>query len=31
MSLGSLDFDPRPLVEGDKELVVQKLKEIMEA
>ena len=31
MSLGSLDFDPRPLVEGDKELIVTKLKEIMEA
>lgn len=31
MSLGSLDFDPRPLVEGDKELIVAKLKEIMEA
>jgi sugar phosphate isomerase/epimerase len=29
--LGSLDFDPRPLVEGDKELIVAKLKEIMEA
>ena len=31
MSLGSLDFDPRPLVEGDKELIVAKLNEIMEA
>ena len=31
MSLGSLDFDPRPLVAGDKELIVAKLKEIMEA
>ena len=31
MSLGSLDVDPRPLVEGDKELIVAKLKEIMEA
>ena len=31
MSLGSLDFDPRPLVEGDKELIIAKLKEIMEA
>ena len=31
MSLGNLDFDPRPLVEGDKELIVAKLKEIMEA
>ena len=31
MSLGSLDFDPRPLAEGDKELIVAKLKEIMEA
>lgn len=31
MSLGKLDFDPRPLVEGDKELIVEKLKKIMEA
>lgn len=31
MSLGKLDFDPRPLVEGDKELIVEKLRKIMEA
>lgn len=31
LNLGKLDFDPRPLVEGDKELIVAKLKEIMEA
>lgn len=27
---GKIDFDPRPLVEGDKELIVEKLKKIME-
>lgn len=31
MSLGKLDLDPRPLVEGDKELIVEKLRKIMEA
>ncbi|MCI8374374.1 MAG: DUF4310 family protein [Lachnospiraceae bacterium] len=31
MSLGKLDLDPRPLVEGDKELIVEKLRAIMEA
>ncbi len=31
MSLGKLDFDPRPLVAGDKELIVEKLRRIMEA
>ena len=30
MSLGKLDFDPRPLVAGDKELIVEKLRKIME-
>lgn len=30
LNLGKLDFDPRPLVKGDKELIVEKLKEIME-
>lgn len=30
-NLGMLDFDPRPLVAGDKELIVEKLKKIMEA
>lgn len=27
---GRMEFDPRPLVEGDKELIVEKLKKIME-
>ena len=31
MRLGSLEFDPRPLVEGAQDLSVAKLKEIMEA
>lgn len=31
LNLGKLDFDPRPLVDGDKELIVEKLKGIMEA
>lgn len=31
LNLGKIDFDPRPLVEGDKELIVEKLKKIMEA
>lgn len=31
MNLGKLDFDPRPLTAGDKELIVEKLKKIMEA
>ncbi len=31
LNLGILAFDPRPLVEGDKELIVEKLKAIMEA
>lgn len=30
LNLGIIDFDPRPLVKGDKELIVAKLKEIME-
>ncbi len=30
LNLGKIDFDPRPLVEGDKELIVEKLKSIME-
>lgn len=30
LNLGKIDFDPRPLIEGDKELIVEKLKEIME-
>ncbi len=30
LNLGKLDFDPRPLVAGDKELIVKKLKKIME-
>nr|WP_315522500.1 DgaE family pyridoxal phosphate-dependent ammonia lyase [Olegusella massiliensis] len=30
LNLGVLDLDPRPMVEGDKELIVQRLKEIME-
>lgn len=30
LNLGKLDFDPRPLVEGDKELIVSRLKEVME-
>ena len=31
LNLGKLDFDPRPLGEGDKELIIERLKEIMEA
>lgn len=31
INLGILAFDPRPLLNGDKELIVGKLKEIMEA
>lgn len=30
LNLGKLDLDPRPLVEGDKELIISRLKEIME-
>lgn len=30
LNLGKIDFDPRPLVEGDKELIVSRLREIME-
>lgn len=30
LNLGKLDFDPRPLVEGDKELIVSRLKQVME-
>ncbi len=30
LNLGKIDLDPRPLIEGDKELIVNKLKEIME-
>lgn len=29
LNLGKLDLDPRPLCEGDKELIVSRLKEIM--
>ncbi len=29
LNLGKLDFDPRPLCKGDKELIVSRLKEIM--
>lgn len=29
LNLGELDLDPRPLCEGDKELIVSRLKEIM--
>ena len=31
LNLGKIDLDPRPLVEGDKELIVDKLTKIMEA
>ena len=30
LGLGQLDFDPRPMVEGDRELIVKRLREIME-
>lgn len=30
LNLGKIDFDPRPLGEGDKELIVQRFQEIME-
>lgn len=30
LSLGIITFDPRPLVSGDKEMIVQRLKEILE-
>lgn len=30
LSLGKISLDPRPLVEGDKEIIVQRLKEIAE-
>ena len=30
LNLGKIDFDPRPLVDGDKELIVKRLREIME-
>ncbi len=30
LNLGKVDFDPRPLNEGDKELIVKRLQEIME-
>ena len=29
LNLGMIDFDPRPLVQGDKELIVGKLEKIM--
>ena len=29
LNLGKIDFDPRPMVEGDKELIVKRLKEII--
>ena len=29
LNLGKIDFDPRPLVEGDKELIVEKLQSII--
>ncbi len=28
---GSLEFDPRPLVDGDKELIVEKMNRILNA
>ncbi len=31
LNLGKIDLDPRPLGEGDEELIVKRLKEIMEA
>ena len=31
LNLGKIDFDPRPMGEGDKELIVKRLSEIMEA
>ena len=30
LNLGKIDFDPRPMLEGDKELIVEVLKQIME-
>ena len=30
LNLGKIDFDPRPMLEGDKELIVTRLREIME-
>lgn len=30
LNLGKIDFDPRPMGEGDKELIVKRLKEIVE-
>ena len=30
LNLGKIDFDPRPLGESDKELIVDRLREIME-
>ena len=30
LTLGKMSFDPRPMVKGDKELIVQRLKEIVE-
>ena len=30
LNLGKIDFDPRPLGEGDKEIIVDRLREIME-
>lgn len=31
LNLGKIDFDPRPLVDGDEDLIVEKLTKIMEA
>ncbi len=30
LNLGIISFDPRPLIEGDKEIIVEKLKELVE-
>ncbi len=30
LNLGKIDFDPRPMLDGDKELIVTRLREIME-
>ena len=31
LNLGKIDFDPRPMGEGDKELIAKRLREIVEA
>ena len=30
LNLGLLDLDPRPMLDGDKELIAERLREIME-